>query len=134
MAAALHDASHHGDREDRILKFAALNAFHVGLIRYFLERLNNTADGDGTLLDRAADLRVADGRLEPSQPQTCAIFIAGRADGALNGGLHLAAPGGTPLANVMLGVLRALGGQDLERFGDSEAAFDLNTSSPGRVQ
>ena len=54
------------------------------------------------------------------------LFIAGRAGGALTGGLHLKAPNGTPLANVMLSVLRALGLEDLERFGDSEAAFDLN--------
>ena len=53
------------------------------------------------------------------------FFIAGRAGGALKGGVHLRAPNGTPLANVMLGVLRALGCEDIERFGDSEGAFDL---------
>jgi hypothetical protein len=30
-----------------------------------------------------------------------------------------------PLANVMLSVLRALGLDDLERFGDSEAAYNI---------
>jgi hypothetical protein len=54
------------------------------------------------------------------------FFMAGGAGGALKGGLHLKAPNGTPLANVMLGVLRALGFADLERFGDSEGAFELN--------
>jgi uncharacterized membrane protein len=32
----------------------------------------------------------------------------------------------TPLANVMLSVLHALGLSDLERFGDSDGAFDLS--------
>jgi hypothetical protein len=54
------------------------------------------------------------------------LFLAGRAGGALQGGLHLAAANGTPLANVMLGVLRALGCEALDRFGDSTAVFDLN--------
>jgi hypothetical protein len=54
------------------------------------------------------------------------FFMAGGAGGALKGGLHLKAPNGTPLANVMLGVLHALGFEDLERFGDSEGAFELN--------
>jgi hypothetical protein len=51
------------------------------------------------------------------------FFIAG-CGGALRGGVHLKAPNGTPLANVMLGLLRALG-HDLDRFGDSDATFDL---------
>jgi hypothetical protein len=54
------------------------------------------------------------------------FFIAGRAGGALKGGLHLKAPNDTPLANVMLGVLQALGFEDLERFGDSDGTFELN--------
>jgi hypothetical protein len=39
--------------------------------------------------------------------------------------VHLKAPNGTPLANVMLSVLRTLGLHDLERFGDSEAAYNI---------
>jgi hypothetical protein len=54
------------------------------------------------------------------------FFIAGHAGGALKGGLHLKSPNGMPLANAMLSVLRSLGLEELERFGDSEAAFDLN--------
>ena len=45
--------------------------------------------------------------------------------GALPGGRHLKAPVGTPLANVMLSVLHALGLDDVESFGDSEGAFKL---------
>jgi hypothetical protein len=52
--------------------------------------------------------------------------MAGRAGGALKGGVHLKAPNGMPLANVMVSALHALGLEELERFGDSEAAFDLS--------
>ena len=55
------------------------------------------------------------------------FFIAGRGNGALKGGVHLKAPNETPLANVMLSVLQALGLRDLERFGDSDGAFSMNT-------
>ena len=44
----------------------------------------------------------------------------------LKSGLHLKAKNGTPLANVMLAALQALGFEDLEKFGDSDDAFDLN--------
>jgi hypothetical protein len=53
------------------------------------------------------------------------FFIAGRGNGALKGGVHLKAPNETPLANVMLAVLRALGLPELERFGDSDAAYNI---------
>ena len=53
------------------------------------------------------------------------FFMAGRAGGALNGGEHLKAPNGTPLADVMLSVLHKLGLNDVPSFGDSEGVFEL---------
>jgi len=122
-----HDTSHHGGREDKILNFATLNAFHVGLVPYFLERLKNTPDGDGCLLDSTVVMYgspMGDSNLH--NHKRVPFFIAGRGGGALKGGLHMKAPNGTPLANVMLGLLQKLGLEDLERFGDSEGAFELN--------
>ena len=46
--------------------------------------------------------------------------------GRTPGGLHLRAPDGTPMANAMLGLLHRLGHDDLESFGDSQAAFSLS--------
>ena len=53
------------------------------------------------------------------------FFIAGRAGGALPGGLHVKAPNGTPLANAMLTALHALGADDMASFGDSTGPLDL---------
>ena len=46
-----HETSHHGGKEEKILNFAKLNAFHVGQVPYLLECLKNTPDGGGSLLD-----------------------------------------------------------------------------------
>jgi len=122
-----HETSHHGGKEEKILNFAKLNAFHVGQVPYFLDRLKNTFEGGRSLLDDTVLVYgspMGDSNLH--NHKRVPFFIAGRAGGALKGGLHLKAPNGTPLANVMLSVLHALGLEDLERFGDSEAAFDLN--------
>ena len=122
-----HDTSHHGGREDKILNFATLNTFHVGLIAWFLERLKNTPDGGGTMLDHTLLMYgspMGDSNLH--NHKRVPFFIAGRAGGALKGGRHLKAANGTPLANVMLGALHALGLEDVERFGDSDASFELN--------
>ena len=55
------------------------------------------------------------------------FFIAGHAGGTIKGGQHLRAEDGTSLADVMLGVLHALGLEELKSFGDSERAFELGS-------
>lgn len=46
-----HPASHHGGRESAILDFNLINRYHVGMMPYFLKRLQETQDGAGSLLD-----------------------------------------------------------------------------------
>ena len=121
-----HDTSHHGGKEEKVLNFATLNTYHVGLMPYLLEKLKNTPDGDGSLLDHTLLIYgspMGDSNLH--NHKRVPFFMAGRAGGALPGGLHLKAPSGTPLANVMLSVLHAIGLEDLERFGDSEGAYNI---------
>jgi hypothetical protein len=121
-----HDTSHHGGKEEKVLNFATLNTYHVGLMPYLLEKLKHTPDGDGSLLDHTLLIYgspMGDSNLH--NHKRVPFFMAGRAGGALPGGVHLKAPNGTPLASVMLSVLRAIGLEDLERFGDSEGAYNI---------
>src|SRR5213592_3545011 len=124
---AFHSASHHGEREDRIMDYQKINSYHVSMVPYLLEKLKNTPDGDGTLLDNSLVMYgspMGDSNLH--NHKRVPLFLAGRAGGQLKGGLHLRAADGTPLANVMLGVLRKLGLNDMREFGDSTGEFDLN--------
>ena len=126
---AFHSASHHGEREDRILDFQKINTYHVGLVPYLLGKLKNTPDGDGTLLDNTLVIYgspMGDSNLH--NHKRVPLFLAGRAGGQLKGGLHLRAADGTPLANVMLSVMQKLGLESVQQFGDSTAAFDLNNA------
>ena len=50
---AFHSASHHGEKEDRILDFAKINAYHVSMVPYFLGKLSKVSDGNGSLLDNS---------------------------------------------------------------------------------
>ena len=119
VTTGFHIASHHADREDRILDFAKINAYHVSLMPYLLEKLKKTPDGDRrTVLDNTADhLRVADGQLERPQPQAVPAARRGHGGGAIKGNMHMKAPDGTPMANAMLSVLQTLGlrGRELRR-------------------
>jgi hypothetical protein len=132
VAGGFHNLSHHGGREGAVLEFAKLNAYHVGLVPHLLARLQATPDGDGTLLDHTVVLYGSPmGDSNVHNHKRVPFFIVGRAGGALSGGRHLKARNGTPLADVILGVLHALGLDDLSRFGDSEGAFDLKGDAAG---
>jgi hypothetical protein len=131
-----HPASHHGEREDRIAQFAQINRHHVGLVPYFLEKLRGIQEGDTNLLDQTLVIYGSPmGNSNVHNHKRCPLFLAGRAGGHLRGNLHLKAPEGTPMANVMLTLLHDLGLDDLDAFGDSTGTFDLtgipNTTMAG---
>jgi hypothetical protein len=55
----------------------------------------------------------------------CPLFVIGGANGKLAGNLHLKAPDGTPMANVMLSLMHKLGLDDMESFGNSTGEYAL---------
>ena len=126
VTTGFHSASHHGGRQDKITEFSLINRYHVSMVPYLLDKLKSTADGEKTLLDNSlliygspmADPNLHNHRRVP-------LFIAGHAGGQLRGGRHVSAPDGTPTANAMLTMLRALG-HDMDTFGDSTGSLDLN--------
>jgi hypothetical protein len=127
VKTGFHPASHHQEREERITEFAKINRYHVSLVPYFIEKLKNTPDGERSLLDNTLVLYGSPmGNSNVHNHKRCPLFLAGHAGGRLRGGLHLKAPDGTPMANVMLTLLHALGLDDIEQFGDSTSTFELN--------
>ena len=121
-----HPASHHGEREDRVLEFAKINTYHVSLIPYFLEKLKNTPDGDASLLDRTMVVYGSPmGNSNIHNHKRCPLFLAGHANGQLKGNSHVITEDRTPMANVMLTLLHKLGRDDLESFGDSTGTLSI---------
>jgi hypothetical protein len=122
---AFHTASHHDEKEERIRDFQKINSYHVAMVPYLLEKLKNTPDGDGNLLEHTLLMYgSAMGNSNAHNHKRCPLFLAGHAGGLLKGNLHLRAADGTPMANAMLTLLQGLG-LDLERFGDSTGTFDV---------
>jgi len=123
-----HIASHHGEREDRILDLAKINKYHVSLIPYFLKKLKETPDGESNLLENSLLVYGSPmGNSNVHNHKRCPLFFAGHAAGALKGNRHIKAADGTPMANAMLGALRGVG-VEMEAFGDSNAVMDLNAA------
>ena len=122
-----HPTSHHGGREENIETFARLNRYHVGLVPYFLDRLQRLEEGDGTLLDKSMIVYGSPmGDPNVHNHKRCPLFVVGGANGKLAGNLHLRAAPGTPMANVMLDLIHRLGIDDIEQFGDSTGEFSLS--------
>jgi hypothetical protein len=110
----------HASGDEGVLGFYQINKYHVGLLPYLLEKLDNTAEVDGTLLDNTMVVYgspMGDGNLH-NHRRVPFVVLGGQAMG-LEGGLHVKAPDGTPLANAMLTLLHRLGLDDLDSFGDS---------------
>lgn len=121
-----HPASHHGGGEQGVHEFFLINRHHVGMLPYFLEKLKNTQEADGNLLDASLIVYgspMADGNLH--NHRRCPLFLLGHANGQLAGNACLKAPDGTPMANAMLSVLHKLGLDDMKTFGDSTGEFSF---------
>lgn len=114
-----HAVSHHEEDPDRLAQQARLNAYHVGLAGEFLARLDATPEGEGTLLDRTVVL-VGAGMSDSNQhrPVNVPTLVAGGRELGVKGGRHLRVSPGTPLANLQLTLLDAVGVR-ASRHGDS---------------
>ncbi|MXX55146.1 MAG: DUF1552 domain-containing protein [Gemmatimonadetes bacterium] len=121
-----HASSHHGGREDRVIQFGRINEYHVSMVPYFLEKLQAVTEGDATLLDKTLLMygsAMADSNLH--NHTRCPLFLAGGANGILEGEQHIRAQPGTPMANVMLSLLHKLGADDIKSFGNSTGHFAI---------
>jgi hypothetical protein len=115
-----HNLSHHSEVPAKLERLATLNAYHTRtVLAYFLDRLNATADGDGTLLDHAMVL-YGSGMSNSNQHDhdPLPIVLAGGAAGRLRGGRHIRAGEGTPLSNLQAAMLDKLG-IPAQSFADS---------------
>src|SRR5258708_4536315 len=127
ITTGFHNASHHGEREDRILEFAKINRYHVSMLSYLIERLKKTPDGYGSLLDNSLIIYGSPmGDSNIHNHKRLPLVLAGHPGGKLQGGVHIKAPDGTPMANSMLTALHMIGRAALESFGDSSGELDLN--------
>jgi hypothetical protein len=130
-----HPASHHGNNEENILEFNKICRYRMSMLPHFLEKLQNTMVGESSLLEQSLILwgsPMADGNIH--NHRRCPLILLGHAGGRLAGSLHLKAEDGTPMANVMLSVLRMLGMDDVSALGDSTGTFDLSGSAVSSME
>ena len=118
-----HQLTHHQNDPVKLAKCTAIQKHHVSLFARYLEKLQSTADGDGTLLDHM--VLLYGGGLSNSDRHTHSplpTLVAGGGAGRITGGRHLVYPEGTPLTNLHVTLLDKLG-VPVDRLGDSTGTF-----------
>jgi len=119
-----HPLTHHGNDPEKIAKVAKINHFHVSLFAEFLEKLQATPEGNGSLLDHSLYL-YGSGLVNPNvyDHTNLPILVAGGAAGNMQGGRHIQFEKPTPLANLHLTLLNKVGVKR-DSFADSEGTVD----------
>jgi len=119
-----HPLSHHGDDPDKIARMSKINAFHVSLYAEYLEKLKNTPEGNGSLLDNSLILYGSGiGNPNVHDHTNLPIIVAGGSSGGMKGNRHIRYDEPTPLANLHLTLLDKVGVK-IDSFGDSTGMID----------
>ena len=122
-----HTVSHHRNDPDYMARKAKIDTYHITLLAHFLDRLRNTPDGDGNLLDHSMVVYgggIGNGNLHEHTNLPC--LVAGGGGGRLQGGRHLAYKEDTPMANLLLSILDKAGVR-VDDLGDSTGMLNINT-------
>ena len=119
-----HPVSHHGNEPVKVLKLSKINQFHVSLFSDFLQRMRDTPDGDGSLLDHSVLLYGSGmGNSSLHDHENLPIVVAGGAATGLKGNRHIRYEQGTNLANLHLTLLDRVG-VHMDSFMDSTGKVD----------
>jgi hypothetical protein len=116
---SFHPVSHHSNDRERIRRLTVIQRYHMERFADFLQKLANTKDGDGSVLDHSLFLygsNMGNSNMHDNYPLP-AVLVGG-ANGAHVGGKNLTLPARTPLANLHLTILNKLGMKQ-ETFANS---------------
>ncbi|MDX1562075.1 MAG: DUF1552 domain-containing protein [Gammaproteobacteria bacterium] len=123
VAEGHHAVSHHANRAEKIEWNARIQAYHVSLFKKFLDKLDATPDGDGSLLDNSLILygsNMSNSNAHDHFPLPNVLVGGGR--GRHNGGQHVKAVDHTPMTNLILTMLHKAD-VPIEALGDSTGTF-----------
>jgi hypothetical protein len=121
-----HGLSHH--RNDPVLmdKVAAINRYHMEQFAYFVKKLKDTPDGDGSLLDHTMIVYgsgISDGNKHNHDDLPVLLAGGGR---NFKTGRHVKLTDSTPVANLYLSMLDAMN-VPTESLGDSQGRLNYLT-------
>ncbi|HEX3745917.1 MAG TPA: DUF1552 domain-containing protein [Bryobacteraceae bacterium] len=121
-----HPLTHHQNDPVKIEKVTQIDTYHVKVFSYFLDKLRNTPDGDGTLLDHSMVLygsSICDGNAHTHH--NLPLVLVGGAGGQIKGGRHVTYPKETPMNNLLMTMLDKAKVPLPDKFGDGTSELKL---------
>jgi hypothetical protein len=122
---AHHPLTHHNGDPQKIANVLKINIFHAKLFAYYLQKMADTPDGDGSLLDHTMIVwgsAISDGNLHLHD--NLPVLLIPPKGRRINGGRHIRYPQATPLTNLYLTVLEKFG-MPIEKVGDSTGRLSV---------
>ena len=113
---AHHPMSHHGNDPEKLAKLTKINTLHMEQVAYYLKRMSETKDGNGTLLDNT--LLLAGASLADPNKHAHRNLPTVVAGGLIQGNRHIVAAKDTPMTNLMLSMMDQLDVK-VDKLGDS---------------
>jgi hypothetical protein len=103
ISEAFHPLSHHGNSPDKMAKLVQIQTYHTEVFARFIERLANTTEGEGTVLDHSTIVfgsNMSNSDRHNNDPLPSAIL--GHAHGRIKGGQHIAYPQDTKFSDLLV--------------------------------
>jgi hypothetical protein len=125
VVEAHHDVSHHGNDPEKVAAKGKIDVYHMKLASHLLDRMANTKEGDGTLLDNSILLiggAMGDGNVH--SPHNLPIVLVGSGGGSLRPGRHVRAPFDAPFMNLCLTLLDKFDAR-IDAIGDSTGRLEI---------
>jgi hypothetical protein len=119
-----HSISHHGNDAEKLAKYAKIGTYQIVKFAEFLEKLKNTKDGDGNLLDHSLlywGSGMSNGNAH-DRANPPAVLVGG-AHGRMKGNRHIEAKE-QPTANLLL-ALAHIAGVEVEKLGPSTGRMEI---------
>ena len=116
---AFHALSHHQNNAAKLERLARVQLYHNRAFARFVQKLKDTPDGDGSMLDHS--LLVYGSNMSNSNAHDhfpLPNLVLGGAAGRMKGGRHLRYTDHTPMTNLLVSMLDKAGVRQ-ESLGDS---------------
>jgi hypothetical protein len=117
-----HSVSHHGNDANKIAQNVKVNTYHMRLFAQFLEKLRNTPDGDGSLLDHSL-IVYGGGMGNPNGHASDPLPVVAVGGGVGTGHRHVQLKPQTPVGNLWLTIAERYGSR-MPSFGDSNGRVE----------
>lgn len=120
-----HNVSHHQNTEESLDKYSRITTYQMQKFAEFVEKLKNTPDGDGNLLDSSLlyfGAGMSNGLVHDRH--NVPALLVGSAGGRLEGNRHVQANEDEPTSNLLLGIADLMGAE-IDTIGIATNRFVL---------